>query len=428
MVRGTRLAVGIALGSAALLAVAFTLAWHPEIERITPPTAASFDRALVLEGEDLAKLGNCAGCHTADAARPLAGGRALPTPFGTVFATNITPDAETGIGAWSREAFDRAMRRGIARNGEHLYPAFPYDHFTHVSGGELGALYAWLMTRPPIGGRAPPTQLDGVLGFRPLVAAWKLLYLEERPLQADPAQSSDWNRGRALAEGLAHCGGCHTPRNSLGAEDKARAYDGAMTEGWYAPPLNARSPAVRPWTVDRLHVYLRTGLSPAHAAAAGPMGGVTRALSEVRDEDVHAIAVYFASLMAQAPAAQQDKSEPTDRQTVAQQAHPEAAALFAGACAVCHEPGAPMMQQGRPPLAWGTPLQADNAHNTVRIIMEGLASPAGLIGPTMPAYADLLDDRQLRELTAYLRTRFTDKSPWSDIGAAVAQAREGEAK
>lgn len=428
MVRGTRLAVGIALGSAALLAVAFTLAWHPEIERITPPTAASFDRALVLEGEDLAKLGNCAGCHTADAARPLAGGRALPTPFGTVFATNITPDAETGIGAWSREAFDRAMRRGIARNGEHLYPAFPYDHFTHVSGGELGALYAWLMTRPPIGGRAPPTQLDGVLGFRPLVAAWNLLYLEERPLQADPAQSSDWNRGRALAEGLAHCGGCHTPRNSLGAEDKARAYDGAMTDGWYAPPLNARSPAVRPWTVDRLHVYLRTGLSPAHAAASGPMGGVTRALSVVRDEDVHAIAVYFASLMAQAPAAQQDKSEPTDRQTVAQQAHPEAAALFAGACAVCHEPGAPMMQQGRPPLAWGTPLQADNAHDTVRIIMQGLDSPAGPTGPTMPAFADLLDDRQLRELTAYLRTRFTDKSPWPDIGDAVAQARQGEAK
>jgi mono/diheme cytochrome c family protein len=428
LVRGTRLAVGIALGSAALLAVAFTLAWHPEIERITPPTAASFDRALVLEGEDLAKLGNCAGCHTADAVRPLAGGRALPTPFGTVFATNITPDAETGIGAWSREAFNRAMRRGIGRDGEHLYPAFPYDHFTHVSDGELDALYAWLMTRPPISGRAPPTQLNGVLGFRPLVAAWKLLYLEEGPLQADPMQSSDWNRGRALAEGLAHCGGCHTPRNSLGAEDKARAYDGAMTEGWYAPPLNARSPAVHPWTVDRLHVYLRTGLSPAHAAASGPMGGVTRALSIVRDEDVHAIAVYFASLMAQTPAARQDQTEPMDRQAVAQQAHPEAAALFAGACAVCHEPGAPMMQQGRPPLAWGTPLQADNAHNTVRIIMEGLASPAGLIGPTMPAYADLLDDRQLHELTAYLRTRFTDKSPWSDIGAAVAQAREGEAK
>jgi nicotinate dehydrogenase subunit B len=267
-----------------------------------------------------------------------------------------------------------------------------------------------------------------VFSFRPLVAAWKLLHLDEGPLPIDPAQSPEWNRGRALAEGLAHCGGCHTPRNGLGAEDKARAYDGAMVEGWYAPPLNARSPAVRPWTVDRLHAYLRTGLSPAHAAAAGPMGDVTRALSEVREDDVHAIAVYFASLMSQAPAARRDDPEPMDRQAVAQQAHPEAATLFAGACAVCHEPGAPMMQQGRPPLAWGTPLQADNAHDTVRIIMKGLASPAGPTGPAMPAFADVLDDRQLGELTAYLRTRFTDKSPWPDIGDAVAQARAGEAK
>jgi nicotinate dehydrogenase subunit B len=412
-----------------LLALALAFAWHPEIEPITPPTAGSFNRALVAEGENIARLGNCAGCHMEDPARPLAGGRPLATPFGTVFATNITPDAETGIGAWSRAAFDRAMRRGIARNGAHLYPAFPYDHFTHASDGELEALYAWLMTRRPIERRAPATRLDGMFSFRPLVAGWKLLYLDEGPLPIDPAQSSDWNRGRTLAEGLAHCGGCHTPRNSFGAEDRTRAYDGAMIDGWYAPPLNARSPAMRPWTVDRLEVYLRTGLSPAHAAAAGPMGSVTRALSEARDDDVHAIAVYFASLMAEAPAARRgDSPEPMDRQAIAQQAHPEAATLFAGACAVCHEPGAPMMQQGRPPLAWGTPLQADNAHDAVRIIMKGLASPAGPTGPAMPAFADMLDDRQLGELAAYLRTRFTDKSPWADIGEAVAQARAGEAK
>jgi nicotinate dehydrogenase subunit B len=411
-----------------LLALALAFAWHPEIEPITPPTAGSFNRALVAEGENIARLGNCAGCHMEDPARPLAGGRPLATPFGTVFATNITPDAETGIGAWSRAAFDRAMRRGIARNGAHLYPAFPYDHFTHASDGELEALYAWLMTRRPIERRAPATRLDGMFSFRPLVAGWKLLYLDERPLPIDPAQSSDWNRGRTLAEGLAHCGGCHTPRNSFGAEDRTRAYDGAMIDGWYAPPLNARSPAMRPWTVDRLEVYLRTGLSPAHAAAAGPMGSVTRALSEARDDDVHAIAVYFASLMAGAPAAQRDSPEPMDRQAIAQQAHPEAATVFAGACAVCHEPGAPMMQQGRPPLAWGTPLQADNAHDTVRIIMEGLTSPAGPTGPAMPAFADTLDDRQLAALAAYLRTRFTDKPPWPDIGEAVAQARAGEAK
>ncbi|MCW5734722.1 MAG: c-type cytochrome [Enhydrobacter sp.] len=428
MVRGTRLAGGIALATAASLLLAFAIAWHPEIEPTMPPSPSSFARKLVIEGEQLAKLGNCAGCHTAEPGRPLAGGRSLATPFGTIFAANITPDAETGIGTWSRAAFDRAMRRGIARNGKHLYPAFPYDHFTHASDGDVEALYAWLMTRPAIASRAPETRLDGVVAFRPLIAGWNLLFLGEGPLEPDPARSSDWNRGRALAEGLAHCGGCHTPRNRFGAEDRSRAYDGAMVEGWYAPPLNARSPAVRRWTADRLHLYLRTGLSPTHAAAAGPMGDVTRALAQARDEDVRAIAVYFASLMSQAPAARQDQHDAMDRQLVAQQAHPEAAVLFAGACAVCHEPGAPMMQQGRPPLAWGTPLQVDNAHDTVRIIMEGLASPAGPAGPAMPAFADILDDGQVGALAAYLRARFTDKPPWSDIGAAVAHARRGDGK
>jgi len=402
------------------------LAWHPAIDRVTPPAAASFDRWLVAEGEDLAKLGNCAGCHTSQPARPLAGGRLLETPFGKVFATNISPHADDGIGAWSREAFGRAMRRGIARDGTHLYPAFPYDHFTHVTDHELDALYAWLMTRRAVAGRAPETKLAGIFGFRPLVAAWNLVNLEEGPLQRDASQTAEWNRGRDLAEGLAHCGGCHTPRDRFGAEDKARPYDGNKLEGWYAPPINARSPAVRPWTVEELHVYLRTGLGPTHAAAAGPMGGVTRALAQAPDRDVRAIAVYVASLMSNAPAARQDKPEPVDRVADAERAHPQAASLFAGACAVCHEPGAPMMQQGRPPLAWGTPLHIDNPHDTVAIIMKGLTPLAGAAGPAMPAFADMLSDAQVQELATYLRARFTDKAPWPDVQAAVAEARQGE--
>ncbi len=426
LTRGAWLAVGIVLVCGAAAAAAAAFAWHPEIAKVAPPAPASFDRAVVVAGEDMAKLGNCAGCHTSQASRPLAGGRPMETPFGKVFATNITPHPEDGIGAWSREAFGRAMRLGIARNGEHLYPAFPYEHFTHATDHELDALYAWLMTRRPIAGPAPETRLAGVFGFRPLLAGWNLLHLREGPIGDDPDRSPGWNRGRALAEGLAHCGSCHTPRDRWGAEDAARAYDGAMVDGWYAPPLNARSPAVRPWTEERLLTYLRTGLSPAHAAAAGPMGDVTRALAQAPETDVRALAIYFASLMADAPAAKQDTPEPLDRFDVARDKHPEAAALFAGACAVCHEPGAPMMQQGRPPLAWGTPLHADNPHDTVQIILKGLVSPAGPTGPSMPAYADLLDDRQVADLAAYLRSRFTEKPAWPDVGGAVTKARQGD--
>lgn len=424
MTRGGALAVGILLVCAAGVGAAVALAWHPEIARITPPAADSFDRTLVAEGEDLAGLGNCAGCHTNDPSKPLAGGRVLDTPFGKVFAPNITPHPDDGIGAWSAEAFERAMRRGILRDGTQLYPAFPYDHFTHATDHQIEALYAWLMTRRPIEGQAPGTRLAGLYGFRPVVAAWNLLYLKEGPLPADASRSRQWNRGRMLVEGLGHCAGCHTPRDRFGAEDIARVYDGAWTEGWYAPPLNAHSPAVRTWTPDELYTYLRTGLGPHHAAAAGPMGNVTRALARVPDDDVRAIAAYVSSLMADAPAGKQDQPQPIDRLAVAQQQHPDAAVLFAGTCAVCHDPGAPMMQQGRPPLAWGTPLHEDNPHDTVRIILQGLTPPAGASGPTMPAYADMLSDQQVQDLAAYLRTRFTDKPAWPDVPAAVAEARK----
>jgi len=415
--------LGGAIGLAATLLAAFAVSWQPAWPPLANPSA-TFDPAIVARGEKLAHVGNCAGCHTTQAGRPFAGGRPLETPFGTVFTTNITPDPETGIGRWSRKAFVRALREGVALNGNLLYPAFPYDHFTRATDADIDALYAFFMTRTPVAARAPANRLREPFGFRPLVAAWNLLFLRKGPLALDPAQPADWNRGRTLAEGLAHCGACHTPRNELGAERSEHAYDGAWTEGWYAPPLNANSPAVRPWTADELFAYLRTGLSSTHAAAAGPMGRVTRGLAEASEDDVRAIAVYFASLMAQAPAAK--GAPPADKGNAADAAHPEAAVLFAGACATCHGPGAPMMQEGRPPLAWGTPLHVDTPDDTIRIIMHGLAPPAGRSGPTMPAYGESFTDRQLADVAAYLRARYTDKPPWPDIPQAVAQARKGD--
>jgi len=420
---GKTLLLGIAIGLATALTAAVAVSWHPAIPPIPGASPESFDPAIVARGESLAHIGNCVGCHTARGGQPFAGGRPLQTPFGTVFATNITPDPETGIGRWSHEAFRRALREGVAQNGDHLYPAFPYDHFTKASDADIDALYAFFMTRTPVQARPPANQLKPPFGFRPLVAAWNLLFLDKGPLAADPNQPAEWNRGRALAEGLAHCGGCHTPRNEVGAARGDHAYDGAWIEGWYAPPLNANSPAVRPWTADELFAYLRTGLSATHAAAAGPMGRVTHALAQAREDEVRAIAVYVASLMAHAPAAQ-GAPPPADKGTVADASHPEAAVLFAGACAVCHEAGAPMMQEGRPPLAWGTPLHEDTPNDTIQIIVHGLAPPAGRSGPTMPAYGQSFSDRQLGDIVAYLRARYTDKPPWPDIARAVAEARK----
>jgi nicotinate dehydrogenase subunit B len=397
---------------------AASLVFRPALPAISPPAADSFDRGLVKQGEGLARIGNCTGCHTADGGRSFAGGLPLKTPFGTIYSTNITPARETGIGAWSREAFVRAMREGVARDGSHLYPAFPYDHFTKASDHELEALYAFLMTRTPVEQPAPANQLVWPLDHRFLVAGWNVLFL-----RAGPASESE-DRGRALAEGLAHCGGCHTPRNRLGAEDKDHAYDGAWTDGWYAPPLNARSPAAQPWTADELFAYLKSGLSKTHAAAAGPMGGVTRQLAQAPEADLRDIAGYFAGLMKDAPGARMPLA-PIDKRDEVDKAQPEGAALFAGACANCHGPGAPMMQQGRPPLSWGTPLREDSPHDTLHMIVGGLASPAGPTGPVMPAFGADFTDRQIALIATYLRARFTDLPPWPNLDQAVSDVRNG---
>ncbi len=411
------LAGGAAFVVAAVLVAAGILIWRPEIPVAASPAPQSFDRTLVKQGEGLAHLGNCLICHTADNGTPYAGGRALQTPFGTVFATNITPAAESGIGLWPRQAFARAMREGVARDGSFLYPAFPYDHFTKASDSELDALYAFLMTRPAVELRAPANQLRWPYDQRWMMAGWNRLFLHKGP-------DSGSDRGRVLAEGLTHCGGCHTPRNDLGAEDVARAYDGAWSEGWYAPPINKHSPAAQPWTTDELFAYLRTGLGTRHAAAAGPMAAVTRELAQAPEQDVRALAAYFAGLMAQAPAATEPRA-PEDRQSLADQATPIGSALFAGACAQCHEAGAPMMQQGRPPLSWGTQLREDTPHDTLHIVMHGLHPPPGQSGPEMPGFAADFNDREIAALVTYVRLRFTELPPWPFPEQAAADVRKG---
>ena len=413
------------LAIAAVIAWAST--WRPAIAPIAPSSAARFDRAAIGRGASLAHLGYCTVCHAAPGGAPYAGGLGLKTPFGAVYSTNITPDPEPGIGRWSLPAFERAMRLGLSRNGAHLYPAFPYDHFTRTRDADLRDIYAFLMTRAPVRAAAPANRLIPPLGFRPLLAGWKLLFLHTGAVPDDPAHSAEWNRGRYLSDSLAHCGGCHSPRNALGAEDQTHAFAGGWAEGWYAPPLNGASPAVRAWTADRLEAYLRTGLSLSHAAAAGPMGPVTRQLSAANQQDVHASAVYISSLMSGAPAARAEPAGP-DRMALAARAYPKGAALFAGACATCHGSGAPMMLEGRPPLSLGTPLSEPSPHDTVQIMLQGLGPPVGRAGPYMPAFGDSFTDAQAAEIVAYLRARYTDHPPWpGDLTAEVRKARkEGE--
>ena len=197
------------------------------------PTASSIER-----GAQLAKLGDCAVCHTVQSGAPYAGGRAvLPTPFGKVFATNITPERDTWASArtHSLAEFERALHKGVRRDGAQLYPAFPYDHFTGASDGDIDALYAFLMTRRPVRAVTPANRLTPPLGFRPLMIGWKALYFRPEPFKPVAGKSDQWNRGAYLVATFGHCGACHTPRGLLGAEDQAKAFDGELCRGLVRP-------------------------------------------------------------------------------------------------------------------------------------------------------------------------------------------------
>jgi mono/diheme cytochrome c family protein len=198
------------------------------------------DRKTIDRGAELAAIGNCSDCHTRDVGVPYAGGRALPTPFGTIYASNLTPDLATGIGTWSEEAFRRAMHEGVDREGRQLYPAFPYDHFTKATDEDIQALYSFLMSIPAIRNVIPSNQLSFPFSFRPIIAGWKVLFLSQASLEKDTSKSVEWNRGRYLVEGLGHCGSCHTPRNALGGEKKGSPYAGGAAEGWNAPRSTRR--------------------------------------------------------------------------------------------------------------------------------------------------------------------------------------------
>src|ERR1700761_4222735 len=342
---------GIIAGVVAVLlmggaAAAFAVAWRPAIAAIDTAARPAFDPAQVKRARELAALGNGNDCHTVRGAKNFAGGLPVPTPFGTVFSSNITPDPETGIGRWPEEAFRRAMRSGVDREGRHLYPTFPYDHFTNVSDDDDRALYAFLMTREAVHAPAPKNQLSFPFDQRFVIAGWKLLFLNRDGFQPNPAKSEEWNRGAYLVEGLAHCGACHTPRNALGAERLNAVFAGGDVDNWHAYAINAQSPSPVPWNVEALNTYLRDGFHPDHGTARGPMAEVVSNLSSVPSSDVHAIATYMADVFG---APSPDRERQGEAALASAKSGPVAgtdtnssgAKINAAACASCHESGRP---------------------------------------------------------------------------------------
>lgn len=428
------LIAGLLVG--AIGAVAGLLGWRPAIAPVNF-SAPAYSAQTIERGRQLAAAGDCAVCHTADGGLPNAGGRAMHTPFGTIHTTNLTPDAETGLGRWSFTAFQRAMREGISRDGRHLYPAFPYTAFAKTSDDDLQALYAYFMSLPPVkagaredGGPAlmPANDLRFPFNLRPLMAGWNGLFHDPTPYQPVAGQSAEWNRGAYLVNGLGHCAACHSPRNTLGAEKAGADFlSGALIDGWEAPALTARSTNAVPWDADSLYAYLRHGHSPRHGIAGGPMAEVVHGLQELPDTDVRAMATYLASFNP-APAA--------DPQAIATQAVQRAVAgqgallgapqrMFESACAACHHDGdGPTLLGANVPLALNSQLTSTRPDNLIRTILDGVRTPPTRDIGFMPAFRDALDDAQVAELAGYMRARFAPQAPaWADLPAQVARVR-----
>jgi mono/diheme cytochrome c family protein len=413
----------------------FGLVYKPEIAAQPGQPARALDVALIARGSELAALGDCASCHTAPGGAPLAGGLPVPTPYGTIYSSNITPDRQTGIGSWTEAAFIRAMREGVDREGHHLYPAFPFDHFTHVTDDDDKAIYAYLMTRDPVSTRQPANQLGFPFNIRAIMAGWDLLFLKQGPIADDPGQSAEWNRGRYLVEGLGHCAACHTPRNALGAEDGGAAYNGGpVIDGWYAYPINAKSPAPQKWSVDQLGAYLKTGFSADHGVSRGPMAQVTAKLAEASDADVHAMAVYVTALMGSGKSAPaQPSKEPilTSGDSLAPPRIVEASAdrgatVYATACSSCHESGR-LPPFGGIDFHKSTAIHADSPQNIINMVLYGLPASEGRTGAVMPGFLGTLGQDDVVALLGYLRTTYGDGKPaWSNAGQLVADTLSGK--
>lgn len=401
-------------------------AYKPAIAPVTAANQTAFEPEIVEKGRILAAAGYCSECHTATGGAPYAGNYPMDTGFGIIYATNLTPAMETGIGSYSPEAFRRAMKEGVDRQGRHLFPAFPYTHFTKMSDEDVDAIYAYIMSEvPPVELETKENELPFPLNQRILQAGWKLLFVDFDDYQEDNSQSPEWNRGAYLAEGVAHCGACHTPRNPVGAEIKSDQYGGAQVNGWTAPALTPQNASAVPWTAADFKSYLTKGVSTHHGISAGPMGPVVHVgIRELPDADIDALSLYLGEKsgtndsIPQTPSAvarslEQGRPDPQYRKD-------QGARLYATACASCHY-NAAQIEAGRPDLGINSATNQNRPDNLVHVILDGVSGPEGIDGVVMPGFRGALSPSEVTAIAAYLRDARANKPAWPDLAGTVSR-------
>ncbi len=378
-------------------------------EDMHPSTTADADPAtLVTRGAYLARAGNCAACHTAPGGERYAGGRGLPTPFGTVYATNLTPDTETGIGAWSEDDFWRALHNGRARDGRFLYPAFPYPNYTRVTRADADALYAYLRTVPPVQRANRAHTLRFPYNTQIVLAGWRALFFRPGVYAPQSDQTDEWNRGAYLVNGLGHCGACHAGRNALGAAGEELRGGLMPLQGWYAPSLHAPHEAsLAGWDPAHAIALLKNGVAPG-ASVLGPMAEVVYGSTQyLAEQDLRAMATYLAAL----PPHDNDRPKAG---RVEPGIYARGEKLYTEHCADCHGENGEGADGKYPALAGNRAVTITPAVNIIRAVLNGGYTPSTAGNPRpygMPPFAPFLDDMDTAAVVSYIRNAWGNEAP-----------------
>ncbi|HZC16416.1 MAG TPA: cytochrome c [Caulobacteraceae bacterium] len=369
---------------------------------------------IITRGRYLTQAADCQVCHTAPGGTPFAGGLAFKTAFGTLYSPNITADPTTGIGTWSDADFVRAVHEGVAKDGSHLYPAFPYEAYTLLTDDDAIAIKAYLFSLPKVTAAPPPNALGFPFNQRWLMAVWSLAYNPNHRFQPHTDRSPEWNRGAYLTEALAHCGDCHTDRNLGEALDNRRKFAGAVTEGWRAYNITADvASGVGGWSDADLAQYLATGHAAGRGSAGGPMAEVVDvSLSKLTPADIRAIVAYLRTVpaigSANLPAPRPDAASEAPKVMTASY-DPRGKQIFEEACASCHSWSGVSPLTNYATLTGGRAVNDPSGNNVARTVIAGEQRKTAAGQVMMPAFGNAYSDTEIAAVSNYVTARFGAK-------------------